>query len=54
VLEQNYPAKRLIVIDNGSSDGTFDFALRLWGPARLRVHQGKLSLAKSPSLVVAS
>jgi GT2 family glycosyltransferase len=31
VLEQDYPDKRLIVVDNGSSDGTFDFALRFCG-----------------------
>jgi len=26
VLEQDYPDKQLIVVDNGSSDGTFEFA----------------------------
>ncbi len=31
VLEQDYPDKRLIVVDNGSSDRTFDFALRFCG-----------------------
>jgi len=29
VLEQDYPDKQLIVVDNGSSDGTFEFAARL-------------------------
>jgi GT2 family glycosyltransferase len=31
VLEQGYPSKRLIVVDNGSSDGTYEFAQAVCG-----------------------